>query len=178
MSDFLVGLKKAADTGEFNSETAKKIVEINQINELVDKAMKGEIQNPSIFDIIEKAGKKTVTPEEAELANAEYEIKMKKIESVNKILKITATLNNIENAVLESAKDMFKFIEDVEKEVLNSCDDIKIDEYPMTDLSILIETIKNKYSPIFDTIEEKQKQYTEDLLEARKITKTNNKIIN
>ena len=67
MGEFLENLKKAADTGEFNSEAAKKILEIN---ELADK----KLGNGTIEDLErlkEKLTKRVVEPEKAKSTPAE-----------------------------------------------------------------------------------------------------------
>ena len=47
MSDFLDNLKKAADTGEFNSDAAKKILEVHDLAEskLKGKNVEEELEN-------------------------------------------------------------------------------------------------------------------------------------
>ena len=69
-SSFLEKLKKAVDTGEFNSEAAKKIIEIDKLaDEKLSTMTKPNISiddsdlSKSINDRVKKAGIKTVSEE-------------------------------------------------------------------------------------------------------------------
>lgn len=136
-SQFLDNLKNAVDTGEFNSEAAKKI---NDINKLAD--------SKNINDIQKKVENIQLTPIDEETAtnsNTEYEIKMsefKKIDSINRFL---ATLIEIEDMVLFSIGDMMSHVSELEinlGEEMNSS--------TCADLKKKIDEIKSKYSSLIN----------------------------
>jgi hypothetical protein len=126
-SDFLKNLKTAVDTGEFNSEAAKKILEINKLAEdKLKEAMKGGKPIIELVDDrLEKAGVKTVTEEEAAAINPEYDKKMAKMkedeatnkkiaEQINVADNQLQVLDEIEEMVQQSVNDMISFIDELE----------------------------------------------------------------
>jgi len=141
-SQFLEGLKKAADTGEFNSEAAKKI---NEIDELANKKKNAF---GLVGDRIEKSGyAESVTEEEAEELNSEYEKKMEKIKKQDVVNIQLATLIDIEHMVKLSVEDMMSFVNELEDNFSKEIEE----ENPMYgELSLKIENIKSKYNSIIN----------------------------
>lgn len=144
MSDFLENLKKAADNGEFNSDAAKKILEINELADTkIGSGSPEEVEK--LKETIEKRQEGVIEPvseEKAIEANTEYEKKMelfKKQDAVNNHL---ATLIEIEDMVKLSIADMMGHVEELEsgfKKELETKD-------PMfNDLASKIEEIKSNY---------------------------------
>ena len=131
-SSFLDNLKNAVDKGEFNSEAAKKILEINKLADEKIKTMvkpnefvTGSEISESLNKRLEDAGVKTVSEEEAVALNSEYEKKMEEIRLAdieNKRLADLAnivdaqlkTLVEIEDMVKASIADMFSFTDELE----------------------------------------------------------------
>ena len=109
MGNFLDDLKKSVDTGEFNSEAAKKIIEIDK---LADKK-----ENPfkSTHDRIEKVGfAESVSEEEAAVINSEYEKQMEAIKQKDIATAQLANLIEIEDMVKLSVGDMLTFTKELE----------------------------------------------------------------
>lgn len=141
--NFLENLKKAVDDGDFNSEAAKKIVEIN---ELADVVATGDVES-SLEKRLEEAGVKTVSEEEAATLNFEYERKMVEIKKQDAVTKQLATLIEIEDMVIASVDDMFSFT----KELENTFEKEFQEENPMFgELHQKIEQIKSKYKSIIN----------------------------
>jgi hypothetical protein len=138
-SPFLENLKKAVDTGDFNSEAAKKI---KAVDELADQKIDPE---ELVTKRLEASGIKTasVTEEEAEVINAEYELKMKEIKEKDLVLQQIKTLQEIDETVMLSIQDMRDFVQTLEE----SFDK----ENPIhADIFTEIGNIKNKYSSIIN----------------------------
>mgnify|MGYP001561921865 CR=1 FL=1 len=130
-SDFLKKLKKAVDTGEFNSEAAKKIIEVDKLadEKLITMTKPNESINDSnlsksINDRLKMAGIKTVSEEEALTLNSEYEKQMEEIkkrdeenkriaELTNLVDKQLETLIEIEDMVKASIQDMLVFAKEL-----------------------------------------------------------------
>ena len=137
LSPFLENLKKSVDTGEFNSEAAKKIIE-------VDKLADGQFNScRAVDDRLEKAGVKTVTPEEAAEISSNYEKKMQEIREKDLALQQLAMLQEIEETVRLTVYDMKDFIETLES-TFDKTNPINADLYSQ------IEAIKTKYSSIIN----------------------------
>jgi hypothetical protein len=127
---FLDNLKKAVETGEFNSEAAKKIIEIDKLADEKKNAF------GLVTDRIEKSGyAKSVTEEEAAPINSEYEKQMelvKKQDEENKrIADLTNlvgtqldTLGEIEDMVELSIADMLSFVDELEGRFQKEFDEI------------------------------------------------------
>jgi len=139
MSDFLENLKKAVEVGEFNSEAAKKITEIDK---LADTVTVGEAAR-SLNKKVEDSGVKTVTEEEAKKANTEYELKMQALREQELVMQQVATLKDIDHAVMLTIGDMFDFVKTLDE---------AFDKAKPEHLSIFaeIERIKSKYSSIIN----------------------------
>lgn len=148
--NFLENLKNAVDSGDFNSEAAKKI---NEINELADK--KSTTMNPNdlekkIDERIKDVGTKTVTEEEAVMINSEYEKKMEEIKISDKI---TLTIKNIiemDDLISESIDDLMFHIKEIE--VLYKKDfDSNEKNVNFVELENKIKETKLKYSTFTNT---------------------------
>jgi len=137
-SPFLENLKNAVDKGEFNSEAAKKIIDI-------DKLADGKIDPDDLVQKrLEVSGVKSgITEEEAEIVNAEYELKMKEIKERDLVLQQIKTLQEIDETVMLSIQDMRDFVQTLEE----SFDKEKPSH---ADIFTEIENIKNKYSSIIN----------------------------
>lgn len=134
-SPFLENLKKSVDTGDFNSEAAKKIIEIDT------KAETANVEN--IGDRLEKAGVKTVGEGEVVELNSAYEKEMQAIREKDLVLQQIATLKDIEETVRLSVMDMKDFIRTLE--------DLFDKTKPVNaELFIEIEQIKTKYNSIIN----------------------------
>jgi hypothetical protein len=109
-SKFLDDLKKSVETGDFNSEAAKKIIEVDKVA--------GGVTNTRALDFaVEKAFKegaiKTLTEEEALVLNTEYEKEMERIKKVDLANSQLAILTEIEEMVELSISDMISFVKEL-----------------------------------------------------------------
>ena len=153
MSDFLKNLKDAVEKGEFNSDAANKI---NEINELAEKKLDGfkedgkdinetvDVIEENIKKRIEDAGHKTVSEEEAKELNSEYERKMAEFKKIDMANKQLAMLIEMEDMIVASIEDMMMYCEEVES---------KYDEKEnpkFEDLFQKIESLKSKYNSIIN----------------------------
>jgi hypothetical protein len=117
MNPYLENLKKAVDTGDFNSEAAKKIIQIDknadnakglslteeEKAELAKKRLDGTLKENTV-----------VTEEEVLKLNSEYEKKMAEIKKQDTVNLQLATLTDIEDMVTASVNDMVSFIKELE----------------------------------------------------------------
>lgn len=153
MSEFLENLKKAADEGIFNSEAAKKILDVNELADV--KLGNGSAEDlEKIKEGLEKRLEDSddtksvaVTEEKAVELNTEYERKMelfKKQDGVNKQL---ATLIDIEDMIKASVEDMFSFTEELESKFEK---ELKAEDLIFGDLFQKIEELKMKYKTIIN----------------------------
>jgi len=142
--DFLNSLKNAVETGEFNSDAAKKIEEINEINKLVDEKIKNKYNDGKVnFPKIQPEN--VELEKEASELQSEYEQKMEVIrqkDSVNIANKQLATLIEIEDMVKLSIEDMYSFVQELENKFGN---ELKSENQAFGDLFLKIEEIKSKY---------------------------------
>ena len=119
-NNFLDNLKKAVETGEFNSEAAKKIIEINKLADIKLNQAASTSTDPtkalenSLDERLNKAGVKTVTAEEAQELNSQYEQRMEAIRLQDTINQQVATLIDIEDMVKASIDDMFSYVTEIE----------------------------------------------------------------
>jgi hypothetical protein len=138
MSDFLNSLKKAVETGEFNSDPAKKI---NQIVELAATKTDYEAVVKSVESLMAKDVAKIAPLNEEEMNNA-------KMENIKKIDIATSELNlliEIEDMVKESIQDIISFCIDCE----NKYDNEFYAENPIyRDLYLKCAEIKLKYEDL------------------------------
>jgi len=147
-SDFLEKLKKAVDTGEFNSEAAKKIIEIDELANEKMKGTSGIVQDSniekSINDRLDKAGVKTVTEEEAAIINSEPNKKMLEIKEKDLALQQIKTLKEIDELVMLSVYDMREFIQTVVETFDNT-------KSANVELFSEIERVKTRYGSIINS---------------------------
>lgn len=159
MSDFLENLKKAADSGEFNSEAAKKITEITELadskigkripeeGETLKNIVEGDLENlqKNLEERQKDVINKPVTEDEAIRANTEYEEKMRKLKLFDAINKQHATLIDIDDMVTQSIQDMQDFMRELDTKFEKEFES----NNPMFDaLKTQMVTIKNKYDSI------------------------------
>jgi hypothetical protein len=150
MSDFLENLKKAADEGEFNSEAAKKILEINELaDKKIGEATPADLER--IQESLEKRqGEELVAPvsEEKVLeANTEYEKKMAQLKKLDAVNAQLAILIEIEDMVKLSIEDMFGFTDELEAKFEK---EFETEDPMFGDLSQKIEELKSKYKSIIN----------------------------
>lgn len=144
---FLDNLKQSLDTGEFNSEAAKAI---NQLDELANGALhrakqgSGTVEH-NLQSEIAKRGLTAAptTKAEADEANRRAEAEMKAIKENNVILKVIATLINIEETVYESVKDMTYHIYELE-------DRFDIENPAHREIFVAIDKVKEKYGSLIE----------------------------
>jgi hypothetical protein len=117
MNPYLESLKKAVDTGDFNSEAAKKIIQIDknadnakglslteeEKAELAKKRLDGTLKENTV-----------VTEEEVLKLNSEYDKKMADVKKEDAVNLQLATLTDIEDMVVASVNDMVSFIKELE----------------------------------------------------------------
>jgi len=136
-SNFLENLKNAVDSGEFNSDAAKKIVEISK---LADNA-KGFSEKDG-----EKAkellASQAVSEEEALRINSQYEEKMKTIKKQELINKQLAIIIDIEEMIRLSISDMFIFVNELTEKF---GDELNNNDPMISELQKKIDTIKSTY---------------------------------
>jgi len=139
-SDFLDKLKNAVETGEFNSEAAKRI---NEINEQAGIAISNPLSRNQMEKIEENIKLESVSKEEAALTEKKYREKMEETKEKDLILQQTKTLIEVEESVVASVLDMKDFINTLEEsfDELNPNHEILFTE---------IEKIKSKYSSIIN----------------------------
>jgi hypothetical protein len=142
MGKFLEDLKKAVDDSEFNSEAAKKIIEIDKLaDEKADNA--GELIEKRLSD----TGVKTVTEEEAIVLNSEYEKKMEEIKKQDVVNNQLVKLLEIEDMIKLSVLDMTYFIDNLENKFKM---EFETKDPMFSELSEKIEQIKSKYNFIIN----------------------------
>jgi hypothetical protein len=142
-SQFLDNLKKAVEEGNFNSEAAKKIIEINN-NADTKNAVDSE---ESLNKRLEESGIKILSEEETMLLSSEYDKKMNDINKQDEINAQLATLIDIEDIVKASVDDMFSFINELEEKFNPEF----FKENPIfRELFLKIKEIKSKYNSIIN----------------------------
>lgn len=143
--NFLENLKRAVEEGDFNSEAAKKIVEIDKLadEKFIESPDGNKYVNTENLDkLVDEAGVKNVTNEEAAVINSEYEKKMEDVKIQNAVTKQLATLIDIEEMVKASIDDMISFIEGLEHKFEKEFSE----ENPMFgELNQKIDEIRSKY---------------------------------
>lgn len=146
-SKFLDDLKNAVNSGEFNSEAAKKILEVNR---LADEKMKDltrideeTVQSKSVDKRLEDAGIRKVSKEKADEINALGIKKMAELEKKQFNDDRMLVLIDIENMVKLSIEDMMGFINETEGFLEEKFDN---EDPTFNDLKAKIAEIKTKYS--------------------------------
>jgi len=157
MSEFLENLKKAADNGEFNSEAAKKIIEVSELAESklgagtpedLEKLKESlEKRYEQTKDSEEVKATKPVTEEEVIELNSAYEKKMAAIKKLDMVNAQLATLMEVEDMVKASVEDMFSFTDELEAKFVK---EFAIEDPVFGELSQKIEEIKSKYKSIIN----------------------------
>jgi hypothetical protein len=140
MSKFLEDLKKAADSGEFNSDAAKKINEISEAAE--DKATNmdtNELES-SLKKRMEETPVEPLSDDEITELNSEYEEKMAEIKEVDAANNQLAILIEIEDMVKASINDMLEHVD-----VLETTLKEKLDADHYAGLKKKIEAVKASY---------------------------------
>ena len=150
MSEFLNNLKKAVDEGEFNSEAAKKI---NEIDKRADNFKSKDIEEMETKsqERIDRIEPEEISAKQIAEYQTEYEQKMAFIKRQDLANRQLATLIQIKDMVELSIDDMFQFIGELDEQLENQ---LKEDEL-FTDLAQMMEEIKNKYKHIRKSINEK-----------------------
>jgi len=141
-NSFLENLKNAVDNGEFNSEAANKIKEIN---ELAD----------NVKGFTEKDGEKArellksqaVTEEEAVELNSSYEKEMEKIKQTDIANKYLATVIEIEEMVQLSIDDMTNYLNETEETLSKEKENKNV---IFDNLFNKIEEIRKKYNSLIN----------------------------
>jgi hypothetical protein len=110
MGSFLDNLKNAVENGEFNSEAAKKIIEIDK---LADEKRDAE---KLIEKRLEEAGIVKLKTEDVEIINSEYEDKMKKIEQLDEANVCLSDLINREERILGEIQEMIELANSAKEE--------------------------------------------------------------
>jgi hypothetical protein len=109
-SNFLENLKKSVEEGDFNSEAAKKIIEVHKAVDNVTSTRALDFA----FEVANKEGAiKTLTEEEALVLNTEYEKEMERIKKVDLANSQLAILTEIEEMVELSISDMISFVKEL-----------------------------------------------------------------
>jgi len=157
MSDFLENLKKAADNGEFNSEAAKKILEVHELAdsklgagtpadlEKLKESLEKRYEEGKNSEEVKET--KVVTEKEVLELNSEYEKKMEQIKKLDIVNAQLATLIEIEDMVKLSIEDMFSFTDELEAKFEK---ELEAEDPMFGDLSQKIEQIKSKYNSIIN----------------------------
>jgi hypothetical protein len=148
-SNFLDNLKKAVDSGEFNSDAAKKILEVNRLadDKVKDLVRVDEetVTSKSVDKRLEEAGIKTISKDDAIELNSQYEKKMAELEKKQFNNDRMLVLIDIENMVKLSVEDMMGFIKETENFLGEKYD---IEDPMFNELKTKINEIKTKYSSI------------------------------
>ncbi|MDA3779557.1 MAG: hypothetical protein PF487_04935 [Bacteroidales bacterium] len=176
MSNFLENLKDAADNGEFNSEAAKKLIEINELAETKAGSIKTKADIETLKEKIENVSDNSaVTEEEALELNSQYEKEMEKNKERDIINTQIATLVDIEDMVKLSISDMFEFIGTLNSKFKDKLDEARTkysDEFgkeneEYIELARNIETIEMKYSKLINDIKQLKKRKLWQTLKKR-----------
>ena len=118
MSDFLKSLKKDLEDGEFNSEAAKRI---NEINELANKKTKAAANvdelEESVQRRLEEAGIKEVSEDMVKEQTTEYEEKMTLFKQRDQINCRVVLLSDYKDSILSSITDLLYRTVEYELEV-------------------------------------------------------------
>ena len=144
MNPFLENLKSSVETGDFNSEAAKKIIEIdknanNAKGLSLTEEEKNELAKKRLGTVLEGA---VVTEEEVLKLNSEYDKKMEEIKKQDAVNLQLATLNDIEDMMKASVVDMFSFIKELEDKFAK---EFKDGDSIFAELYTKIQEIKIKY---------------------------------
>lgn len=112
MSNFLNDLKKAVETGNFNSDAAKKINEISDYAEELSKTVDSE---KAVEKRLNNAGIRTVTDEDNAILETDFDNQLKILRREELKTKELVMLMDIENAVELTIGDMLLHIQGLKK---------------------------------------------------------------
>jgi len=149
MGNFLDNLKNAVDNGEFNSEAAKKIIDIDKLADEKKQEVlnSGKTLEELVKERLDTVGIRTVSEEDAAILNSEYEKKMNEIKKQDIINMELITLNDAEMNVSNVISDFLSGIVELKTRFQKEIDE----KNPMfEELSKKIKEIELKYS-IFNT---------------------------
>jgi len=154
-TSFLDNLKNAVDNGDFNSEAARKLIEIGNLADTKFIPKTNEELTEKLNTVKEKLvvdNAVTVTEEEAAAINAEYEAYMEDVKKRDAVNVQLATLVEIENMVKLSVVDMLTFIDELEEKFPDELGNEEpaipnsIPNPMFVELIKKIEEVKTKYS--------------------------------
>ncbi len=154
-TSFLDNLKNAVDNGDFNSEAARKLIEIGNLADTKFIPKTNEQLLEKLNTVKEKLvgdNAVTVTEEEAAAINAEYEAYMEDVKKRDAVNVQLATLVEIENMVKLSVVDMLTFIDELEEKFPDELGNEEpaipnsIPNPMFVELIKKIEEVKTKYS--------------------------------
>jgi len=138
MENFLQNLKNAVESGDFNSDAAKKIIEIHNLAE--EKKNAEALVEKRLND----AGIVSVNEDEIAPLNSDFEKKMNDIKKQDAVNTQLATLIEIEDMVKASIIDMLGFAKELEEKFEK---EFEAEDPMFGDLSLKIEELQNKYEP-------------------------------
>lgn len=143
-NDFLRTLKESLEKGEFNSDIANKINEINEkAEELKKNTELKDIEEVVKKRIEEGEVKETVSDEELPELNTEYGRKMSYFKKVDKINLEIATLKNVEDVILNHLTELSNLVDVLRKKYEND----NPEEFPeLKQLLKNIEYLEKKYN--------------------------------
>jgi len=154
-TSFLDNLKNAVDNGDFNSEAARKLIEIGNLADTKFIPKTNEELTEKLNTVKEKLvvdNAVTVTEEEAAAINAEYEAYMEDVKKRDAVNVQLATLVEIEDMVKLSVVDMLTFIDELEEKFPDELGNEEpaipnsIPNPMFVELIKKIEEVKTKYS--------------------------------
>jgi len=123
-NDFLKNLKESLEKGEFNSEAAQRI---NDIDKLADRKIGGSGGDVNkLQEEVEsklEGNKKVVDEEEVKQKNADYEKKIEELKRKDFINSKHAALINQYEATIEMMGNLKEFIVEVEEILVEDNDD-------------------------------------------------------
>lgn len=135
MGDFLNNLKKDVDAGDFNSEAARKIIDINNLAD--GKSSKDFEKRMNDIKPI------SLNENDALTNNLEYEKKMSEIKQQDMINSDLALLIDIENTIKLCVDDMSEFISEIEGKFMNEFNN---NNPIFNELKVKISEIKNNFN--------------------------------
>jgi len=116
MSNLLDELKKAVDDGNFNSEAAKKLIEIDsKADEVLEEKSTEQIEQ-SVIDTAISGGVKTIDGADFARLQSEYEEKMKERAREEILLATIVTLIDEDELIDEKLYSLWKFIDNIKQE--------------------------------------------------------------
>lgn len=157
-SSFLDNLKNAVEKGEFNSEAAKKIIEIDKLADDKAREIKGKpFIEKHAHERLEELGA-NISDEEVAAIDSQYEEKMaaikkedeenkKRANLINIAHKQLDTLMEIEEYVTADIADMMSFVDELKKRFAK---EFEVEDSIFGALSIKIEEIQSKYKSIIN----------------------------